>query len=133
MRYYFDTSVWIAYFNENEPYHKEVILWFDKIRKEKHELYISNLVDYEIKDTPYNKNYLHLSRKYCKAIAFTEESKLEAKFYSKRLRFHWADIGHILLAKKNDLTAVTIDIHHWPKIAREFNFEVKFITEIHPR
>jgi predicted nucleic acid-binding protein len=131
MKYYFDTSVWLAYFNKDEPYHKEALLWFDKIRKEKHELYISALVDDEMRNKRPFREYLALSRSLCKYVLFSEDIKKEAKSYSGPLGFDWKDIAHILIAKKNELTAVTIDMEHWMKIARELNFWVLYIADIY--
>ena len=131
MKYYFDTSVWMAYFNENEPYHKEALLWFDKIRKGKHELYISALVDGEMRNKRPFCEYLALSRGLCKYVLFSEDIKKEAKSYSGPLGFDWKDMAHILIAKKNELTAVTIDMEHWMKIARELNFWVLYIADIY--
>lgn len=131
MKYYFDTSVWMAYFGKDEPYHKEAVLWFDKIKKDKHELYVSALVDSEMGNKKPFREYLVVSRTMCKPASFSKDIEKEAKSYSGPLGFDWKDIAHILIAKKNDLTAVTIDMEHWMKIARHLNFWVLYIADIY--
>jgi len=132
MKYYFDTSVWLAYLNKGEFFHKEAILWFEKIRKEGHELYVSDLVDHEMRDKPQFKEYLDFSRKICKFSEITKEDDLLADELSKETDFHPDDIRHILHTKRNGFIAVTADYNHWPTIARIVDYWILLITSIYP-
>jgi predicted nucleic acid-binding protein len=132
MRYYFDTSVWIAYLNKDEFFHKEAEMWFEKIRKEKHELYVSDVVDHEMRDKPQFKEYLGISRKFCKFSEAAKEDNALAIELSKETSFHPDDIRHILHAKRNNFIAVSADYNHWPTIAKIAGYWVMMITWIYP-
>jgi predicted nucleic acid-binding protein len=132
MKYYFDTSVWLAYFNEKEFYHKEALLWFEKIRKEGHELYVSDLISKEMRNKPPFKEYLAVSGKLCTHSIIDKEDIEYARMLSERYDLPSADIKHILHAKRNGFIAVSADITHWPKIARLLGFQSAYhIPEIH--
>ena len=132
MRYYFDTSVWMAYLDKKEFYHEEAVLWFNKIRKEGHELYVSDLIGKEMKGKPPFKEYSTISRRLCMHPIIDKEDTERARMLSKRYGFPSADIAHILHAKRNNLIAVSADITHWPKIARLLDFQSAYhIPEIH--
>ena len=131
MKYYFDTSVWMAYFNENEPYHKEALLWFDKIRNGEHELYVSRVLDGEMERSQHYQKYLSLSRSFCKMTTLKEADFQKEIEYLKMKGFGSGDIKQIIICKVNNLNAVTIDIDDWPKIARELNYFVYYIADIY--
>ena len=123
MKYYFDTSVWIAYFDKEEFYHKEAVLWFEKIVKETHELYVSDLVDEEMGERSSFKDYPAMSRRLCIHSTVEREDREYARILSRKYRLPFKDIVHILHAKRNNFIAVSADITHWPKIARIIGFQ----------
>jgi len=131
MKYYFDTSVWMAYFNEGEFYHSEAVLWFEKVKGQ--ELYTSDLVDEEMKEKPPFKEYSAISGKLC-AYSIIEKEDLEhAKLLSRRYSMPYEDMAHILHAKRNGFIAVSADITHWPEIAKLLDFQsFYYISEIYP-
>jgi predicted nucleic acid-binding protein len=128
MKYYFDTSVWLAYLNKDEFFHKEAVMWFDKIKQENHELYTSDLVDKEMKGKPAFNEYRAISEKLCIRTTIGAEDRNYSKLLSRRYDLPASDIEHILHAKRNGFTAVSSDINHWPKIARLLGFQSFYYT-----
>jgi len=131
MKYYFDTSVWIAYFNKDEPYHEETVMWFEKVKCEGHELYVSKILDNEMSRSPFYREYYTLSRQLCKPATFNETDFQQEIKHLKMKGFGSGDIKQIILCKVNTLAAVTIDIGDWPKIARELDFFVYYVADIY--
>jgi len=133
MKYYFDTSVWLAYLNKSEFYHEEAVLWFEKIRKERHELYTSDLVDEEMKEKPSFKEYSVISGRLYAPSIIKKEDRERARMLSRKCRLPFKDIAHILHAKRNNFIAVSADITHWPEIAKLLDFQsFYYISEIYP-
>jgi len=131
MKYYFDTSVWMAYFNEGEFYHSEAVLWFEKVKGQ--ELYTSDLVDEEMKSKPSFREYSAISRKVCLRSVVGKEDRRYATILSQKYRLPFKDIAHILHAKRNGFIAVSADITHWPEIAKLLDFQsFYYISEIYP-
>lgn len=126
MKYYFDTSVWIAYLNRDEFYHKEAVLWFDKVKGQ--ELYISDLVDKEMGTKPSLKEYSAISGKLCLRSIIEKEDYRLARMLSRNYCLSYKDIAHVLHAKRNNFIAVSSDINHWPKIARLLDFQSFYYT-----
>ena len=131
MKYYFDTSVWIAYFDKSEFYHEEAVLWFEKVKGQ--ELYTSDLVDKEMRTKPSVKQYSAISGKLCLRSVIEKEDLEHAKLLSRRYSMPYEDMAHILHAKRNGFIAVSADITHWPEIAKLLDFQsFYYISEIYP-
>jgi len=131
MKYYFDTSVWIAYFDKSEFYHEEAVLWFEKVKGQ--ELYTSDLVDKEMRTKPSVKQYSAISGKLCLRSVIEKEDYGLARTLSRKYCLPYEDIAHILHAKRNSFSAVSADITHWPEIAKLLDFQsFYYISEIYP-
>ncbi len=132
-KYYFDTSVWIAYFDEKEFYHKEAVKWFEKVKEGI--IIASDIVDREIqkKKPEFYSRFLNMfdilsNIRFANA---SEEDKKTADEYSKTTEFAFGDLLHLLIVRRYDFIPVSADIHHWPKIARMFEiYNLNYITDI---
>lgn len=134
MRYYFDTRVWINYFDETEFYHKEAVKWFEKMKE--HYLFSSVIVEFEInKNKPEYVPLFFSKQKELQnfsLVEISENDKLQADLLSRTTKFDYYDLLHLLTAKRYDLVPVTSDIHHWPKIVRLLDISnLDYISDIY--
>jgi predicted nucleic acid-binding protein len=137
-KYYFDTSVWLAYLLGNEQYSPEAKKWFEKITNSDAMLVSSEPITFEIKSArpeTYGR-YLVVCKELSslgklKFVEVSEEDERLAHNYSKMGGFGYGDVLHMRVAKRNELHAVSADIRHWPKIARMLEvYDFSFVTDI---
>lgn len=111
-------------------------MWFEKIQNEEHILHHSDVILHEINKTnpelieKFKKTILEFKGKE-KYIKSEENDENEATQLFQQTEFDFLDLLHLVLTKRFNLTAVSADINHWPKIARLLETKVLYITEIY--
>ncbi|MFH0986928.1 MAG: PIN domain-containing protein [Candidatus Micrarchaeota archaeon] len=138
-KYYFDTSIWIARLCPGEFYHDEAVKWFEKAEEENAVIVVSDVIIKEIRGKGEKIEFLFetlcLKLSNSKKVEFVETNQSDEKHayeISENCGFPKKDTVHILTAKRHGLIAVTADITHWPKIAREVGYSVIYVTEVFP-
>jgi len=136
--YYFDTSVWLNYLNPEQFYNREAKTWFQTIKESGNVLFISSLIDKEIRESKKEdyKNYVLSVKRLTKLdkiriVRYTDKQHDEAIKSNEKKDLGLKDFLHLILVRDNDLKGVTVDISHWPQIAREFGVEVLYITDVY--
>lgn len=118
-RYYFDTSIWLDFFeNRNElnmPKGNWVHKLLDKVTKDNDKVICSDIVMLELETIGYLPHELEkLFEKVNPLIIFVESTEKEArkaKDLSLRLNIPRGDALHALIAKDNKAVMVTLDNH----------------------
>ena len=144
-KYYFDTSVWLAYLNgSKEFYYKEARKWFDKIQNEQN-LHTSMLVEKEIRNKyPDRMDFFHellellTEENACYIIRISEKDKESAQRLLKSIPFRELDVRealsdalHIAVIKGKELSAVSADYKHWPYLCRFWGVHHHDISSIY--
>lgn len=140
--YYFDTSIWLNYFNQKQFYNKEAKLWFEKIKQGDNILFISPVIGKEIK-RKYPDLYLEYEKMIqefsgldkIKVITPTKKQYKEIKeiyVLNNEKNASAADITQIVLIRDYNLKGITADITHWPFIAKtlNYNIDISYISDI---
>ena len=136
MKLYLDTNIWIDYLDKTRKNHSNAVKLFNKIKKEKHLVFVSELHIYETKVHKYYDEFEKAKNKLwkqglCIGIKVSYDDKNKAKKLNDTMNYGKADCLHCLVAKRKGAILVSSD-SHWEEIASSLgmrNFDYKLFFE----
>ena len=116
MKIYLDTNIWFDYLNEKRKNHRNAVKLFEKIKKEKHLIFVSELHIYETKVHNYYDSFEKFKNKLwkqglCRGIKVSLDDKNQAKKLNDSMQYGKADCLHVLVAKRKGAILVSSDSH----------------------
>ena len=132
-KFYFDSDVWIAYFDKKDERHELAVKLFEEIIRSKSIILISTRHHTEMINTGFHEKFEMLKNKLfenklCFGIKPTEIDKQIAYRHNEILRKGYGDCLHLEIAKRNKAIAVSFD-KHWQEIGNVINKRVYFPEE----
>ena len=132
-KFYLDSDVWIAYFDEKDERHELAVKLFGEVIKNNDVILISKVHHIEMLNTGFHKQFEKLKNKLfkirvCIGVKTEEIDKQIAYRHNEKLRVGFGDCLHLQIAKRNKAIAVSFD-KHWQEIGNAINKRVYFPEE----
>lgn len=134
MKYYLDTCVWIAYFNEKEEQHEIAVKLFEKIRESKDIILVSHTHIIEMRNKNKLEEFNTLKDKLyyqglCVGVITTELDRQIAYKHNEKEKLGYGDCVHLQVAKRENAIPVSFD-QDWQDLGEKMQFKVYLPEEI---
>ena len=121
MKYYFDTCIWIDFFENREDRFRPLGEWalrlINKIIQENNTLLYSKLINKELNkfytEELIKERFLIFPAEILKKVAIIDEQIKESRILSKKLKIPRDDVLHAIIARDNNAIMITRDKHFY--------------------